>query len=169
MTTIFFRLLSIDESIAFEVQTIKKLRALFDNYEVDASDRENVTPHELRENEDFINAVLDTRVMETAMRFLHRKGLVQADRTSQFDLLKRIWFDMYARTGGKVGSSGFEHVFLNEMKYGSPIGLHNWIYFYHKENRTGSKHDVDYKGHMANLVLGNVNALFSSHLEVFYT
>lgn len=79
-----------------------------------------------------------------------------ADRTSQFDLLKKIWFDMYARTGGNVGSSGFEHVFLNEMKYGSPIGLHNWIYFYHKENRTGSLHDVDYKGYMDTLSLGNV-------------
>lgn len=83
-------------------------------------------------------------------------GLVQADRTSQFDLLKKIWFDMYARTGGNVGSSGFEHVFLNEMKYGSPMGGHNWIYYYYKENRTGTQHDVDYKGYMDNLMLGNV-------------
>lgn len=63
---------------------------------------------------------------------------------------------MYARTHGNVGSSGFEHVFLSEMKYGSPMGLHNWIYYYHKENRTGTKHDVDYKGYMRILYLGNV-------------
>lgn len=94
--------------------------------------------------------------------------MVEADRTSQFDLLNKIWFDMYARAGGKVGSSGFEHVFLNEMKYGSPIGLHNWIYYYHKENRTGSKHDVDYKGYMDNLVLGNVCNNFKPFEFVFF-
>lgn len=83
--------------------------------------------------------------------------MVQADRTSQFDLLKSIWFDMYPRTrGGNIGSSGFEHVFLNELKRGSPIGLHNWIYYYYKENRTGFEHDIDYKGYMNNLHMGNV-------------
>lgn len=79
-------------------------------------------------------------------------GLVKSDRSSQFKLLQDIWFDMYPRNRGNVGSSGFEHVFLSEMKYGSPIGLHNWIYFYQKENRT----DVDYKGYMRKLTLGNV-------------
>lgn len=69
-----FRLLKIDESIIHKVPTIRKLRALFDNYEVDASDSENVTPNELQENDDFINAVLDTQVMKTAMKFLNRKG-----------------------------------------------------------------------------------------------
>lgn len=48
--------------------------ALFDNYEMDVSRRENVTPHKLREDDDFINAVLDTQVMQTAMHFLNKKG-----------------------------------------------------------------------------------------------
>lgn len=42
------------------------------------------------------------------------------------------------------------------MKYDSAIGLHNWIYFYHKENRTGRVHDLDYKGYMNTLTLGDV-------------
>lgn len=75
---------------------------------------------------------------------------------------------MYARTGGEISSSGFEHVFLSEMKYGSPMGLHNWIYFYHKENRTGSQNDVDYKGYMGNLVLGNVCIKFQPS-QCFHT
>lgn len=66
--------MNIDESIVYKVPTIEKLRALFDNYELDTSRSENVTPNELQENADFINAVLDTRVMQTAMKFLHRKG-----------------------------------------------------------------------------------------------
>lgn len=53
-----------------------------------------------------------------------------------------------------MGSSGFEHVFLNEMKYGGPIGLHNWIYFYQRENKTKN---LDYKGYMRSLALGDVS------------
>lgn len=59
-----------------------------------------------------------------------------------------VW---HSRTRSNIGISGFENVFLNEMKYDSAIGLHNWIYFYHKENRTGRVHDLDYKGYMNTL------------------
>lgn len=69
------RLLSVDEQTVYKVPTIEKLRALFDNYEVDASNSENVTPNERQENADFINAVLDTKVMQTTMEFLNKKGL----------------------------------------------------------------------------------------------
>lgn len=75
--------------------------------------------------------------------------------------MKKIWFDMYPRTRrGNIGSSGFEHVFLNELKRDSPIGLHNWIYYYYKENRTGTEHDVDYKGYINNLYMADVCEIF---------
>lgn len=69
-----FRLLNVDESIVYGIPTIAKLRALFDNYELDATDKEVITTHEKNEENDFINAVLDTKVMKTAMQFLHKKG-----------------------------------------------------------------------------------------------
>lgn len=47
---------------------------LFDNYEMDVSRTENVIPNKLREDDEFINAVLDTQVMKTAMYFLSEKG-----------------------------------------------------------------------------------------------
>lgn len=74
---------------------------------------------------------------------------------------------MYPRTGGNIGSSGFEHVFLNEMKYGSPIGLHNWIYYYHKENASGTVHDVDYKGFMRTQLLGDVKSVQNRIFRIF--
>lgn len=64
---------------------------------------------------------------------------------------------MYCRSRGWIGSSGFEHVFMNEMKRGSPIGMHNWIYYYYHENKRGKLHDVDYKGYMKTLELGDVS------------
>lgn len=69
-----FRLLTVDESVVFNVRTIKKLRALYDNYKVDASMSENNSPDEQNEENEFIDAILDTQVMKTAMNFLHRKG-----------------------------------------------------------------------------------------------
>lgn len=59
----------------FNVPTIQKLRALYDNYELNASDKEVVTPNEIDEETEFLNAVLDTQVMQTAMNFLNKKGL----------------------------------------------------------------------------------------------
>lgn len=61
--------------MVYKIPTIDKLLALFDNYELDASDSEKVTADERDEENDFINAVLDTKVMQTAMNFLHKKGL----------------------------------------------------------------------------------------------
>lgn len=68
-------LLTIDESIVYNVSTIAKMRALFDNYKMDVKKKENITPYKLREDADFLNAVLDTKVMQTAMHFLHTKGI----------------------------------------------------------------------------------------------
>lgn len=48
--------------------------------------------------------------------------LVSPDPKEQKDLLKAIWFNMYSRGQGKIGSSGFEHIFLSELKNGEISG-----------------------------------------------
>lgn len=86
--------------------------------------------------------------------FGSQTGAVGSDRTSQFNHLKTIWFTLFSRGMGKVGSCGFEHVFMNEIKNNKVSGLHNWIYFHEQE--LDSHHDVDYKGYLKSLHLGNV-------------
>lgn len=86
------------------------------------------------------------------------KGSVGSDRASQKNLLKTIWFTLYSRGGGSVGSSGFEHIFMNEIKNNEISGLHNWIYFHDQENF--GQNNLDYKGYMKSLHLGNVNIYF---------
>lgn len=71
---LFFSLLTVDESVVYKIPTIAKMRALYDNYELDSSVRENVTPDEVLEEKEFVNEILDTQVMQTAMKFLNRKG-----------------------------------------------------------------------------------------------
>ena len=86
------------------------------------------------------------------MNFLTQKGVVTADPQTHRELLRTIWFGLYSRGMGKIGSSGFEHVFLSEVKNGTVMGLHNWIYLSEVE-KAG---DLDYKGWTKKIDLGNV-------------
>jgi poly(U)-specific endoribonuclease len=80
---------------------------------------------------------------------------VSRDHKAQKNLLKQIWFTMYSRGGGKVGSSAFEHVFLGELKRGEISGLHNWIFFGTEE----AQRQADYLGYIRKLELGGVSLL----------
>ncbi|KAM7349042.1 endoribonuclease Arlr [Cochliomyia hominivorax] len=142
-------LLEID-SKALDSPTIAKMRLLFNNYEQDTLVNEFVTPIERKEENDFVDAVMATSVMRQAMLFLQNKGIVSPDPKTHRDLVKELWFTQYSRGSGKIGSSGFEHVFVNEVKNGTIIGLHNWVYF-HDEEKAGH---LDYKGYLNQLDLG---------------
>lgn len=67
------------------------------------------------------------------------------------DILKLIWFTPYTRGGRHLASSGFEHVFVGEVKNRKVSGFHNWLSFL-KEEGEG---DLDYKGYIKKLSLGN--------------
>ncbi|XP_055854246.1 endoribonuclease CG2145-like [Episyrphus balteatus] len=143
-------LLQVDEK-ALQPPTIAKMRDLFNNYEIDTSINEYVTPIERKEENDFVDAIMATNVMRQAMLFLQNKGIVSPDPKTHRDLVKSLWFTLYSRGQGKIGSSGFEHVFVNEVKNGTIIGLHNWVYF-NEEEKAGR---IDYKGYLKKLDLGN--------------
>lgn len=101
------------------------------------------------------------------MEFLVAKGSITDDSKEQYKLMKRIWFDLYPRNKNTtMTSSGFEHVFLSEIKRGKIIGLHNWIYFEEAEK----KGDLNYKGWVKIIDLGNVrkkDLLLSLH-ELYF-
>lgn len=150
-------MLTVDEAQAYGIPTIAKMRALFNNYELDTLVNEYVTPNEKKEENDFLDAVLSTTVMRHAMHFLQQKGVADPDSAKHRELLKTMWFNTYSRGKGKIGSSGFEHVFLTELKNNTLQGMHNWIYF-HDEEKEGR---IDYKGYMKKLPLGNVSLTLS--------
>lgn len=88
------------------------------------------------------------------MEFLEQKGSVAADRKAHFELIKRLWFDFYPRNKNTTKtSSGFEHVFLSEVKKQKIIGLHNWIYFAEAEE----KGELNYKGWFGETDFGRVS------------
>ena len=88
---------------------------------------------------------METPVMKYVQQYLLKKNLTKnQDKEAFVKELYELWFGLYKR---KVAndSSGFEHVFLGEIKDGIEVtGCHNWlqIYLEEKANR------FNYKGYI---------------------
>ncbi|XP_059141855.1 uridylate-specific endoribonuclease-like isoform X2 [Physella acuta] len=141
--------------------TYKLLSNLMNNYDPVKGARETATAAELAEDNAFLDAILATKVMEKLLNYLTCKGLV----TSQSDLrgvLKRHWFDFYARSGSSTvpDTSGFEHIMVGEYKSGTTVnGFHNWVSFYEKE-KAGSLNYFGYVSQAKPSIIGVYNFLF---------
>ncbi|XP_053598375.1 endoribonuclease CG2145-like isoform X1 [Microplitis demolitor] len=140
---------------AYEIPTIKTIIALHDNYDLDIKVKEVVTSEERKEESDFIDAILETDVMKTTMKFLAEKGYVPNDEYEFKDILKRIWFSQFKRIDGEPGSSGFETVFLAEKFDAEIIGMHNWIYYAKREEDK----KLNYLGYIKQTPLGDKGAI----------
>jgi Endoribonuclease XendoU len=64
------------------------------------------------------------------MEFLVVQGSISPDYQDHYDMIKTLWFDFYPRNKNTTStSSGFEHIFLSEVKKGKVIGLEMIICF----------------------------------------
>lgn len=152
-----YRLLTVSPE-ALQIPTVQKVLALFNNYEADTRTNEYVSPAERAEEALLVDTFLSTNVMSAAMRFLADKGFIRKDYYEYKDALRRLWFSLFSRGDGKIGSSGFEHVFLHELKLGTEvIGLHNWIYY----NAEEVAQRANYLGYIKKIDLGDVSFEFS--------
>lgn len=135
----------VDEENVFERKTYKTFKALLDNYELECGEQEVVTNEERKENRDFIDAIMETDVMQEAHRYLVEKNKAPKDEIEFKRLLYKTWFSLVRRTKGDrdFDSSSFEHVFVGEGREDHFIGLHNWIQFYLQE-KAGN---IDYHGY----------------------
>ncbi|XP_075222606.1 endoribonuclease Arlr-like isoform X1 [Lycorma delicatula] len=142
-------LLNVDEK-ALKHPTIASLRAMFDNYDPDVRKAEDVTTGEVQEEDKFLDAVLNTDVMNYTMKFLTDKTLFTGDKAKFKEFLKSTWFTLYSRGHRKKSSSAFEHIFLGEIKANQVSGFHNWIYFNDQESKNG----LNYLGWMGETDFG---------------
>ncbi|XP_075973577.1 uncharacterized protein LOC142974889 [Anticarsia gemmatalis] len=146
---------------AWNIPTIQKFVPLLDNYERDVTVNEHVTPQERIEENAFMDAIMSTTVMRHLMTFLKNKGYVTPDPKQQRDFVKQMWFNLYSRGKGKIGSSGFEHTFVSELKNGGVSGLHNWVYF----SREEAANRANYLGWMKHVELGDKGAVLKYHFS----
>ncbi|XP_063302772.1 poly(U)-specific endoribonuclease-A-like [Pelobates fuscus] len=137
----------VDEQRLKSIKTFEAFMSLLDNYEMSTGVAEVVTAEEIAENNKFLDAILETKVMKLTHEYLVKKNLSKPGLKDFKSQLYGIWFQLYSREPGKGHDScGFEHVFVGESKRGKEImGLHNWVQFYLQEKR----HNIDYKGFVA--------------------
>lgn len=133
---------SVDSSV-MQKPIYQKLQALYDNYERSVTQGEDHTEQEQAEEEDFLKAVMDTEIMQVTFEFLTDKGIFKGDYSAFEAKLKILWFKMYERSSGKMSSSGFEHVFIGEVKNGDVSGFHNWFRWY-TEEKAGNMNYLGY-------------------------
>ncbi|XP_046832487.1 AT-rich interactive domain-containing protein 1A-like [Vespa crabro] len=139
------------QSDAYNILTIKVIRMLYENYERNSSKKENRTFEKRMEENIFLDVILNTNVMHTAMKWLSSRGFIDPDDFERKDILRHIWFTQFHGT-----SSGFERVFASEV-YGDTdiLGVQDWIYFNHEE----SSKNINYMGYVDKMDLGNKASL----------
>ncbi|XP_050346584.1 endoribonuclease CG2145-like [Nymphalis io] len=145
----------------WNMTTVQKFTPLLDNYERDTLVNEYVTSQERNEENAFMDVIMATSVFRHLMNFLKDKGYVTPDPKQQRDFIKQMWFGLYSRGKGKISSSGFEHVFVSELKNNEVSGLHNWIYFSKEElaNR------INYLGYLKYVELNGKGAVLKMHFN----
>ncbi|KAL4712706.1 hypothetical protein ACJJTC_008003 [Scirpophaga incertulas] len=146
---------------AWNIPTIAKFIPLLDNYERDTLVNEYVTPQERNEENAFMDAIMSTAVIRHLMLYFKEKEYVSPDPKQQRDFLKQLWFSLYSRGKGKISSSGFEHVFVSELKNAEVSGLHNWIYFSKEEQANR----LNYLGYLKYEDLNGKGAVVKLHFN----
>jgi len=116
---------------ALRGSTVAALSGLLDNYNRDVRRPETSNRQERREETQFRSVISATPVMVKAGQFLASQGLTTAPIAS---VLNTTWFAPYSRSGNVLGSSGFEHVFVGEIKNQGVTGFHNWVKLYLEES-----------------------------------
>jgi len=113
--------------------TWPKFLALLDNFNPQTGVTERCGSPCRLEEDNFIRAIVDTPLMQYVWGKLKAKDLASNKLNKFMDELKQYWFYQYSRAKGKKDSSGFEHVFVGELKGGDVTGLHNWVQYYIEE------------------------------------
>ncbi|KAK2716853.1 uridylate-specific endoribonuclease-like [Artemia franciscana] len=141
--------------------TSRLIKDLYDNYSPEVNNNEQVTQQHLNEEEAFFQVVLATEPMKRVVTLLQSRGLLPTNNRNLESILRTLWFERFSRSRGSLGSSGFEHIFLGEVKNAEPSGFHSWLYFKHQEE-AGS---LDYLGFIRSAKLSGKASLLELPLK----
>lgn len=125
----------------------KAFVALMDNYNPVEGKAEVITKEEIKEDNTFLDLVIESDLMKRVHSLLVNKSRASADPAKFRTKVYNLWFGPYARSSRSrvLDSSGFEHVFMGEVngRKHNIGGFHNWIHLY-KEEQVGHLNYLGY-------------------------
>ena len=141
----------------FAKPTFAAFQALLNNYQKNVTIQDTFTAQQLAEEVAFIDAVMETSVMQSLHTFLVSKGEASADVAVFKQFLSTIWFGRWSEyVAGVVASSGWEHTNVFErLEDNTIVGYHSWIYLYN-EQEDG---DFNYLGYIETLDTGKTTVV----------
>lgn len=116
-----------------KLASYERVAALFNNYTLDQTKRENDTPEEQAEVQAFLEAIHRTPPMEVARDYAARQTGRPIGYDEWWAIVERVWFER-SNMGGNMDLSGFEHTMVGEQKQGKLGGYHFWYKYYLDEN-----------------------------------
>jgi hypothetical protein len=144
-------LIVVHQSDKLDALVYQTVRPLFDNYTMTDREAENVTDAEKAEVDKFLDAVVNTEVMQRCLTYLNDNSLVANDpevTTAELkELLKLQWFDLFTNNfngNSNPQVSGFEHVFVGDKNGGGGIGGHHFWYKFFLDQTNSA---ADSRGH----------------------
>lgn len=152
----------------FRRPTYARFCDLLDNYNPNQRSSEVVTSEEKHEEMAFVEEISRTAPIKYLHKYLVAKGLVPYHYEGFKKKMKSLWFDLFDRSGTYDCSSGFEHVFVGEVKQRQTkevSGFHNWIAFYLEE----AKGRIDYRGYIFPRRRGQIPASETQLLTIQFT
>ncbi|CAI2357953.1 unnamed protein product [Caenorhabditis sp. 36 PRJEB53466] len=105
----------------------------------------------------YLQAVFDTftatPMFTDAFAYLQAQNYKETTTLDNFKtkILWPLWFGVYTRCKGALGSSGWEHVFSGELKSGTVDGQHDWVRYYTEQKADRMVYD-GYYSHDENLI-----------------
>ncbi|XP_031568545.1 poly(U)-specific endoribonuclease-B-like isoform X1 [Actinia tenebrosa] len=125
--------------------TFVAFKALLDNYVRKTGITESSSSQEKSEISRFLTVIMGTKPIKALHKYLVLRRKAPTSESSFKHTLKVMWFYFYRRKAYR-DSSGFEHVFLGEIKTKKRAtktsGFHNWLQFYLEEKQNS----VNYYG-----------------------
>ncbi|KAI6226416.1 Endoribonuclease [Aphelenchoides fujianensis] len=109
--------------------SFSKLLALRPYFKPRAGVMELQSPEKDNKINEFLATVWNSRPFQLVLAYLTKKQHPwTVDEKTFKEAIRHIWFGVYSRADRKLGSSGFEHVFLGEIveKKMEVGGMHNW-------------------------------------------
>lgn len=110
---------------------------LLDNYVFDDKKADPATQQHTKEENAFIDCIVQTEVIKATREHINFKG----DDDAWKKHLWTLWFQKFDYST-KTGLSGFEHVFVGESNKGKLGGHHFWFQYWLQDGAQGTQPDI---------------------------